>query len=92
MKKPEPLADPLLRAIEHALGDGAHVSRIRLSAQFVEGLLIEEDGRLQRAVDPSHPPPMRAPKADQPSVQIYTFDGYPVVISRISGWVLETWK
>lgn len=81
MRKPEPLAEPVLRAIARALQDGAHVARIRLSAQFLEGLLLEEEPKLKR-VDEGVPANGNAQ---------YTLEGYPVVVSRVQGWVLETW-
>lgn len=77
MRKPEPLSDPVVRAIARARDQGAHVARIRMSAQFLEGMVLEEDPRLSRTSAPEG-------AAD------YAFDGYPIVVSRVSGWVLET--
>lgn len=79
MKRPEPLSVPLICAIGRARGDGARVARIRLSEQFLQGLILEGEPLLTQR------PAVESGRVD------YFFDRYPVVISRISGWVLETW-
>jgi len=78
MKRPEPLCTPLLNAIARAHKEGARVSRIRLSEHYLQGLLLEEDPHLVK-------------KTNGSGSTEYFFDRYPVVISRISGWILETW-
>lgn len=78
MKRPEPLGTPLLNAIARAQSEGARVARIRLSEQYLQGLLLEEDPRLMKSTNGS-------------GAVEYFFDLHPVVISRIPGWILETW-
>jgi hypothetical protein len=78
VKRPEPLCTPLLNAIARAQSEGARVSRIRLSEQYLQGLLLEEEPRLMKSTNGS-------------GSTEYFFDLHPVVISRISGWILETW-
>lgn len=79
MKRPEPLSRPLIGAISRAQSEGARVARIRLSEQFLQGLILEEEPLLTRK------------DGVGPDCSGYFFDRHPIVISRISGWVLETW-
>lgn len=79
MKRPEPLSSPLVGAISRAQSEGARVARIRLSEQFLQGLILEEEPRLTRK------------DGADPDRCGYFFDRHPIVISKISGWVLETW-
>ena len=48
MRKPEPLADPILRAIDRARGQGVHVARLRFSTHLLEAMIVEGESRLQR--------------------------------------------